>query len=102
MLNFAKLAYERIQLSQLRIQDFPLGGRGCQPVGEGRPPLTWMLFGKNMCEVGVGGPVAPPGSANVSIQTAIRVVSTVVTILRRNQRFYFHLHYSISFIYLVG
>ena len=36
--------------SQWRIQDFPLGGRGCPAVGGFCQPLTRVLFGENVCE----------------------------------------------------
>ena len=43
------------------------------PVGGGRPPPTWVLFGKNICKnerIGScfgGAPAAPLGSANVRL-----------------------------------
>ena len=33
---------------------FPMGGGGMSPLGEGRGPLTWVLFGKNVCEKELG------------------------------------------------
>ena len=29
---------------------FPVGGGGAEPLGGGRRPPTWVLFGKNICE----------------------------------------------------
>ena len=71
--------YERFTVAD---PGFPVGGGGAKPLG-GRRPLTWVLFGENICEnerIGScwGGARRrrPPGSGDAFIIKKVRGVKS--------------------------